>query len=467
MGFFQFLIPRLDGHALESGLKRYLAMAREGAAGFIVFGGELNSVREGVQKLQKESATPLLICSDLEQGLGQQIKGGTLFPPAMAMGEASSTDIGLIREAFSRIAEEAAYAGINAILAPVLDLNTNPRNPIIATRAFGSDPERVSLLGAEMIKAFQARGIIACGKHFPGHGDTDIDSHISLPTVSKSLSELEACELVPFKGAIGSGAGMIMLGHLKVPALDPSGTPVSISTNAVKYLRKDMGFQGIVTTDAMDMGGLGGYGEEESALKALQAGVDVLLHPNDPVRLASELVNHASEFDADRLLDFRKALMPRPADDLPPFDNSVVLRLTEKAIRIKGRVNGLKKPFVLVLNDEKEEKGETFFSALKREFPSARGQIIRSALQPEALPAGRDIIVAVFSSVRAYKGGASTWVKQSLSVLKDRAHALVSFGSPWLIDIPDTEAARIFAYWDSPHAQEAAAQRLLDEAKRA
>jgi beta-glucosidase-like glycosyl hydrolase len=461
MAFYQFLVPRLNGREASRDFGRHLAMVRQGVAGFIVFGGGLEEVREGIRRLQSESTLPLLICSDLEQGLGQQLEGGTLFPPAMAMGNAYQKDPALVRAAFTRMAEEAAYAGINAILAPVLDVDTNPDNPIIATRAFGGDAALVSALGVEMVRAFRSKGVASCGKHFPGHGDTSVDSHIGLPKVDKSLAELEACELRPFKSAIDAGVDMVMLGHLSVPALDPSGLPATLSLEAVRYLREKMGFEGIAITDAMDMGGLAGYGEAEAALMALRAGVDVLLHPKAPERLAARLEARAGEFAADRLIRFRRALLKQPAGTLPPSDTGMVERLTEISIKLNGSIEDIKHNFILILNDESEDRGQAFVDAVRRERPEARHLRARSLADLRALPAEGDLIVAVFSPVRAYKGGASSWVREALVALRERASVFVSFGSPYLIDLPGAKAARLYAYWGSPVAQEAAARRLM------
>jgi beta-glucosidase-like glycosyl hydrolase len=259
--YYQFMVARLNGAESEEG-PYYRGLVRKGIAGFIIFGGELETIRTYVTKLQAEAEVPLIISSDLERGLGQQLKGGTHFPPAMAMTAAlrNSQEGGgkkgsrrwkpdmhgpgsdLIRKAFGAVAAEARYAGINTIFAPVLDINTNPENPIIAARAFGDDPETVSLLGAEMITVLQEHGIAACGKHFPGHGDTSVDSHIQLPVLKQDLKRLRRSELKPFQKAIEAGVRMIMLGHLSVPALDPAGTPVSLSRKAVQFIRRDMGY---------------------------------------------------------------------------------------------------------------------------------------------------------------------------------------------------------------------------------
>jgi beta-glucosidase-like glycosyl hydrolase len=475
MGVQRFLVPRLQGDELPDGINRYLALVRKGVAGFILFGGRLEEVRDGIRRLQEEApdGKPLIICADLEQGLGQQVRGGTLFPPALALAESPGE---LLGAAFRQMAAEAAYSGINTILAPVLDLNTNPENPIISTRSFGADPARVASMGAEMIRALNTQGIKSCGKHFPGHGDTAVDSHLGLPTVRKSLSGLQACELIPFEGAIEAGVDMMMMGHLGVPALDPTGRPASLSTAAVKYLREKMGFyEGVITTDAMDMGGLDEYAPEEAALMALRAGVDMLLHPEDPERLAHDLRGHSGSLGrAHRLEGFRESLPPghgpereaaRAKSLTPPFDESIARELTRRAIRITGPgpLRPLKDPFVLILSDEEEERGEAFLAGLRKRYPSLRHRRASAGRDLGPMPVEGDIIVAVFSSVRAYKGGPAPWIGKALLGLKGKVHTLASFGSPHLIDA--FGADRLYAYWNSQWAEEDAARVFTDAPK--
>ena len=274
VNYYQFMVPRLNGQEIRERFSYYRSLVRKGVAGFIVFGGELETVRVYIQKLQEAAEIPLIVSSDLERGLGQQLNGGTHFPPAMAMATAyknrqrttgkgpkehTSRDLAFIRKSFAAVAEEAKYAGINTIFAPVLDINTNPQNPIIAGRAFGEEPGIVSLLGTEMIRTLQKNGIAACGKHFPGHGDTSIDSHIKLPVLKQDMARLRRYELKPFMAAVAAGVRMLMLGHLGVPAIDPSGIPVSFSEKAVQFIRRSMGYDGILLTDALNMGGIGRF----------------------------------------------------------------------------------------------------------------------------------------------------------------------------------------------------------------
>ena len=489
MNFYKFIIARLNGRDIEKEFNYYLRLVKKGIAGFIVFGGELNTVRRGISELQKKADDRLIIASDLEQGLGQQLEGGTIFPPAMAIASAvksskfipiysgQSSKLKILRDVFKTIALEARYAGINTIFAPVLDINTNPKNPIISTRAFGEDPESVSFFGCEMIKTFQSHGITACGKHFPGHGDTETDSHIKLPKIKKDLKSLSKTELVPFRNAVKAGVKMIMMGHLNVPALDPSGIPVSLSQKAVSYLRSKLGFKGIVITDALNMGGIGRYSEEEASLMALNGGVDILLHPTVPEKVVSFLSDKKAEFNNRYLSEFQKKLCFF-SKALPDFESHRKLseELTKKAIKVSGEIKIKGEPYLVVLSDEENPPlppftkggmggflGNVLAEKLKGKFPDLKLQIIKhdSEIQKVIFPDNSFAIVAVFSGIRAWKGGPSPWLLKCITELKDKAKIFVSFGSPYLLDRVGNDTARIYAYWDSEAAQKAAAEVII------
>jgi beta-glucosidase-like glycosyl hydrolase len=463
MDFHQFLIPRLEGNEIESNLPHYLELVKKGVAGFIVFGGELETLRKNIGRLQEEASSPLIISSDLEQGLGQQVKGGTVFPPAMAVAQAEKESPGLARQAFECMAREASYAGINTIFAPVLDVNTNPENPIISARAFSDEPKTVSALGTTMVEAFMENGIKPCGKHFPGHGSTSVDSHLALPKVDRTLDELEACELKPFRAAIAAGVPMLMLGHLNVPALDVSETPISLSAKAIGYLREIMGFSGIVITDAMDMGGLGSYTSEEASLMALAAGVDLLLHPGDPGGLADELGRSDRSFSTQRVSEFRRSLQAVSTSGPPAqLCEDLSGEITRKAIRVEGHLTPIKNPFVLLLSDD-EIEGSLFVDSLRVRFPSLDYKCLVGPTigMKELVPNGTDLIVAVYSKVKAFKGGPAPWIKEALMALDGRAGAVVSFGSPYILDTIGSNTFKIFAWWDKQAAQLAAVNILL------
>ncbi|MBI1810505.1 MAG: hypothetical protein HY035_03675 [Nitrospirae bacterium] len=474
MNFYKFIIARLNGRDIEKDFDYYLRLVKKGIAGFIVFGGELNTVRQGIRELQKEADGCLIIASDLERGLGQHIEGGTIFPPAMAVASAVKKDssrftvhgsqLKLLRKIFKTIAIEARYAGINTIFAPVLDINTNLRNPIISTRAFGEDPESVSFFGCEMIKIFQSHGITACGKHFPGHGDTETDSHIKLPKIKKDIKALSKTELAPFRTAIKAGVKMIMLGHLNVPALDPSGIPVSLSQKAVSYLRNKLGFKGIIITDAMNMGGIGKYSEEEASLMVLNAGVDILLHPADPDRVAAYLAQKLSAVGFQRS---GKSLFPQKIKTsvVPDFEKNGRLaeKITKMSIKIDGQIKLMKNPLLIILSDDMENKSKTLIDRLKLRHPNL--EFLRFKAERNVslnnIPENRELIVAVFSGIRAWKGGTSPWLLKCITELKDKTEIFISFGSPYLIDRVGNDATRIYAYWDSEAAQKAVTEVIM------
>ncbi len=475
---YQCMIVRLDGADVRRRLPYYRGLVRKGVAGFIIFGGELETVRAHIALLQKEADIPLIIAADLERGLGQQLRGGTDFPPAMALamaarqwrgerrsgrGAVSGDGLAAVRRSFRAVAAEARYAGMNAIFAPVLDINTNPDNPIIAARAFGEEPAVVSLLGTEMITTFQRNGIAACGKHFPGHGDTAVDSHIRLPVLKQDLNRLRRCELRPFRAAVDAGVRMIMLGHLSVPALDPSGMPVSLSAKAVRFLRVEMGYDGILVTDAMNMGGIGSYSEADASVRALEAGIDIILHPSDPDRVAAELARKGAAIDPGRLLRFRKGLKRESAAAKPLFYRHRALSrsLADAAVSVTGRCRCTGSPLVVILNDEAEEKGGDFVRALKEQYPVNR--VVR-LMRGHRLPTVRKrpeecLILAVFSDTRAWKGGASSWLRRQILRRRTDADILISFGSPYLLKGLES-VPLIRAYGDASEVQNAAVQAL-------
>jgi len=473
VNYNQFMIPRLNGQEIKKRFSYYRALVKKGVAGFIVFGGELGTVRSHIQKLQDEAEVPLIISSDLERGLGQQLNGGTWFPPAMALAAAfknwqgargkgqgirNATGFSLIRKSFKAVALEARYAGINTIFAPVLDINTNPKNPIIAARAFGEEPGIVSFLGTDMIRVLQKNGIAACGKHFPGHGDTAIDSHIKLPVLKQDMRRLMRYELKPFMTAIDRGVRMIMLGHLSVPALDPSGTPVSFSEKAVQFIRRTMGYDGILITDALNMGGIGKFSEQEASRLALEAGIDILLHPSDPDRMFAYLAKTHAPCAPGRLLRFRRRLTSRSDSAVPPFEQHRALsgRLTEGAISITGRCRIRGAPLIVILNDEEEEKGGAFIRSMGKYFPGTRTFMLRPGFRQPTIRKGPDecMVIAIFSETKAWKGGASGWLQHQAAMFRKSADLYISFGSPYLLNNLG-RVPRICAFWDADQAQDA------------
>ncbi|MBU0764500.1 MAG: glycosyl hydrolase, partial [Bacteroidetes bacterium] len=238
---------------------------------------------------------PLLIAMDAECGPAMRLDSVMKFPNQMTMGAADNPE--LVRTTGVEVARQLRRMGVHVNFAPVLDINNNPSNPVISTRSFGENKELVTRNGLAYIEGLQEGRIIAVGKHFPGHGDTDTDSHFELPVINHKWKRLESTELHPFREAIKHGISGIMVAHLFVPALDSTADlPSSLSRNVVTDLLKDeMGFKGLIFSDALNMKGVTNHFKNgEAEAKALIAGCDVLLFPDD-VALAIEKINDAME----------------------------------------------------------------------------------------------------------------------------------------------------------------------------
>ena len=263
----------------------YHSLRREvielGTGGYIIFGGNVDSTAQMNRELADEASQPLLTASDLERGLGQQLDGGTVFPTQMAVGATGITDLAYAQGWAT--ARESLASGIDLVFSPVADVASELTNPIIGIRAYGGDPAAVAEMTAAFVRGCQQAGAAATAKHFPGHGDTRLDSHIELPTVEADRSTLESREFVPFRAAIDAGVRVIMTAHVAYPALTGSDVPATLSGAIMTdLLRGDMGFDGVLVTDALLMGGVANrYPCGEAAVMALEAGVDVLLLPPD------------------------------------------------------------------------------------------------------------------------------------------------------------------------------------------
>ncbi|HLV95162.1 MAG TPA: glycoside hydrolase family 3 N-terminal domain-containing protein [Candidatus Acidoferrales bacterium] len=236
-----------------------------------------------INEFQRRAKIPLIVGADFEAGTGQRLDEGTTFPAAMAV--AATNDPRLAYEEGKIVARESRAAGVQWIFAPVADVNDNPANPIINTRSFGEDPSSVSEYVENFIRGAQDNGALATAKHFPGHGDVSVDSHLTLPTVPGDRKDLEGMELVPFRAAIAAGVDSIMIGHLAVPAFEPDpNVPATLSHNIMTgLLRDELGFKGLIVTDAMDMGGVTTlYPPGEAAVRSVEGGADMVLMPPVP-----------------------------------------------------------------------------------------------------------------------------------------------------------------------------------------
>lgn len=293
----QLVVVRASGHLFDH-QRRYPqwelsqaelehCVATLGVGGVILLGGSAVEVGVRSQQLQSWATVPLLLAADVEEGVGQRFAGATQWPPPMALAAIAQQDSALActyaEQMGAFTAQEAIAIGLNWLLAPVVDVNNNVDNPVINVRAFGETPERVSQLSQAFIRGAQRFPVLTTAKHFPGHGDTAVDSHLHLPEIAHDRPRLEQVELAPFRAAIASGVDAVMTAHLKVPALD-AHWPATLSPPILtQLLRQDLGFGGLVVTDALIMGAIAQhYGPAEAAVLALAAGADVLLMPADP-----------------------------------------------------------------------------------------------------------------------------------------------------------------------------------------
>ena len=306
----QLVIPWIPGgYASESDpdFRELLGWVEQGLGGVLISIGVPDAYAGKLNRLQSRAGIPLLVTSDFENGgPGMRINhsyaipsllpqgGGTSFPPTMAFGAAGDEELAF---EYGRItAVEARAVGVHWLFAPVLDVNSNPDNPVINTRSFGEDPVAVGRLGAAFIRGARAGGALTTAKHFPGHGDTRTDSHIELPVIGADRGRLDRVELVPFRMAVDAGVDAVMTAHVAVPGVLGDDRPATMSPELMSdLLRGEMGFGGILFTDALRMGAItDGYGAGEAAVLALEAGSDVLLAP-DGIGATIEAVTAAVE----------------------------------------------------------------------------------------------------------------------------------------------------------------------------
>jgi len=485
---YQLLIGRLDGDRIDSQTyrRRIFELIHKGIGGFILFGGEREGTRAFIAQMQSHSEIPLFIASDIERGVGQQVKGCTLFPCQMAVGAAidkdREEDVEILRGVITAIAREAIDIGINMPLVPVLDVNQDPDNPIICTRAFSDNPIDVSWFGSEYIDILEDSGLICCAKHFPGHGATRIDSHLALPVISKSYEHLLEEDIYPFLEAIRIGVSGIMVGHLLVPAID--SIPSSMSGRVIlDLLRERLGFDGLILTDALNMSALSGI--DNVPAKCLNAGADVLLHPVDPDLAVRELIsavrsNVVSEGRIDtaisRILEAKSLLRYR---DMGDFDKGYHIALsreiTDRSITpVKIRYG------ILPVPDGEDVKivfaGEERFFDLslwrdyfkKAHITTRRGErSIFRVLKGERGGEGETTIIALATEVAAWKGnsGIEEEEKRIIRMLIDssRCSIIISFGSPYVLRYFEKADVMIAAYEATPCAQMGVIRSLKGE----
>ncbi len=468
---YQLIISRLDGNSIPSRSyqEQIIGLVKKGIGGFIIFGGVMDEVKSFIHKIQAMSEATLFIAADIERGAGQQLKGATVFPSQMAVASAFKKNRMEDRQSLDRtvraIVDESIEIGINMPLIPVMDVNLNPDNPIISIRAFSDNPEIVARFGCQYIGNIESAGLISCAKHFPGHGDTNVDSHISLPIISKAVTDLISTDVYPFRKAIESGVSSIMIGHLSIPAIDE--LPASLSGKVINnLLRSDLGFDGLVLTDALNMHALNECKNVPS--RCINAGVDILLHPADPDAVVKELKQSVASGKVDiaridealeRIHRCKSKIRSSEKRQIDRNKHRELSRLiTNKSITLlKGSsdaefLKNVEKASLIYVGDE-----NAFDIMPLKEFISDAKHIKEIEYLKSALP--EITIFAIFTSIAAWKGSSGIgidYVTRMKECINNTAHSIViSFGSPYVLGNFKEADMLIAAYDVSSQAQEA------------
>ena len=456
-----------------------------------------------LNRMQKLSRIPLIVAGDFERGASMRVMNTVKFPHAMAY--AAAGDPAATRWLASFTAREAQAMGVHWLLVPDADVNNNPDNPIINVRSYGEDPQVV----ARHVRAFiegahsdPKRRVLTSTKHFPGHGDTAIDSHMGLPRLDVNRERLDQVELAPFREAIAAGTDSVMTAHIAVPTLDPAGDPATVSRPIIAgLLRKELGFKGLVVTDAMDMQGLTRqYGSGEVAVRAIEAGVDVLLMPNDPdgtinaivaaVR-SNRLTRRRIDESVSRILaaKARVGLARKRMVDLEAINDEIespeaeeqaqavadraitLVRNSASVVPLASRDTSC---FVVLSEGRYSRQGIVLAEEVRKRAPKA----LTISLEPAAPDAVIDqtiqktstcsqVVVAAFVSAAAYRGNVALgggFPRLLDTLTKAPAPVtLVAFGNPYLLRSFPTVAAYMATYSTVPVAEIAAVKALFGE----
>jgi beta-N-acetylhexosaminidase len=456
-----------------------------------------------LNRMQKLARVPLLVAGDFERGASMRVDGTTVFPQAMAFGAAG--DPALTRFEGQVTAREARAIGVQWIFFPVADVNNNPDNPIINIRSFGEDPNQVASHVVAFIEGSHADPhyhVLTTAKHFPGHGDTAVDTHLNLAVINAPRERLEAVELLPFRAAIQAGVDAVMTAHIAVPALAPADTPATISPAILTgLLRGEMGFKGIVVTDALEMGGIAkGYSGGEAAVLALQAGADALVMPPDPeaaIRAimgavqSGRLTRARIDESVARLLAAKErlGLARRRTVDLEaisdqiamPDDQARAQQIANRAVTLvknDGGVLPLRAPagtcFLTLAESHFSREGQMFAREVRNREKNVVLLQLDTSMPPQALDAALQktspcerFAVAAFASVAAYRGEVALGgdFPRLLDALfaSGKPVVLIVMGNPYLVRSFPKAAAFLLTFSTVPISETAAVQALFGE----
>lgn len=456
-----------------------------------------------INRMQRLAKIPLLVSADFERGASMRVDATTVFPHAMAF--AASKDPKEAEAEGEITAREARALGVQWLLFPDADVNNNPDNPIINIRSYGENPEEVAAFASAFIRGAHSAPtarVLTTAKHFPGHGDTATDSHLNLATISGDRDRLEKVEWTPFRAAIQSGTDSVMTAHIAVPALDEPDLPATLSPKIVNgVLREEMGFKGIIVTDALDMGGIAkGFSVGEAAVRALQAGADVLLMPPDGEAAINAVAaavksGHLTQKRIDesvmRILTAKAhlGLAAKKLVDLEeihevvnsPESNAVAQQIADRSVTLVRNENDFVplKPaadtayFVLAESSTSIE-GQAFALEVRKLAVNANVAILDTRMSESDVNAAADkaadakrYVVVAFASVAAYRGsvalgGAFPQLIERLVATK-KPVGLIAMGNPYLLRNFPEVAAYMTTYSTVPPSEIAAVKALFGE----
>jgi beta-N-acetylhexosaminidase len=482
---------------------------QEHIGGVIMSVGSPSEVAVKLNDLQEHSKYPLLVSADLETGAGFRFRGAVHIPTSIALGGATSFPslmafgaTGDPRHAYELgkiTAIEARAMGVHVPFAPVLDVNNNPENPIINIRSFGEDPNAVAELGVAFVRGLQDFGGVATGKHFPGHGDTETDSHLALPIIRLDRARLDAIELVPFRAAIDAGVQGIMTAHIAVPSITGEAMPSTLSGRMLTdLLRSELGFEGIIFTDAMDMAAVNRlYPRGEAAVRAVLAGADVIVMPANVKQAIDAIVKAVDggrltearlDESVGRLLRLKEKLglaeeRTVPLEMIPevvgvPEHMEMAREVAERSITLIQNtrnllpLRGTRSARVLSVsfrNPGQVLSGRYFDRRLRGTYPRLVARTVDERTNAEAYEdlltrAGQSglVVVSVYSNFAGRVELPDATV-EFVNELANRniTHVVISFGNPYLISMFPDAQAYMLAWSSSDYSQEAAADALF------
>lgn len=503
----QMIVVRASGHlfdhqirypvweASNSLLHHWLETLNLG--GVILLGGSGAELLLRTQQLQQWSKTPLFIAADIEEGVGQRFTGATWFPPPMAIGEIAKQEPekanNYAYEMGKITAQEALSMGINWILTPVVDVNNNPDNPVINIRAFADSPDIVSQLATAFIQGAKNYPALTTAKHFPGHGDTSSDSHLDLPIINHDNSRLESLELVPFQAAIQAKVDSIMTAHLLINAWDKDNPATLSKAILTEKLRQKMGFEGLIVTDALVMGGVANFAESgEVAVSAVEAGADILLMPEDPQKAIDAVYNAVQSgrltkariessvkqiWQAKQKLFAQKQVSPSIYQLSSPEARKTVKNILKDSLKISQKLplkvvsETLKRNLIIVddlLNTDFLDRQMPAFT-----IPKSLGynlQLVDQNTINHVLEDDRKTLLQIFIRGNPFRGSAG-FNESSQKIYKNLLkqsiiHGLIIYGSPYILDWFKTqnieELPWVFAYGQMAESQVIACQTLFN-----